>query len=151
VGGEGLGPAVSDAATLTALQNPTGSGQAQGFKFLYPYDKTVWPRGLLAPLLMWDWGLGDADAIRIQLTTTSGSFAWSGTFGRPAILAQTNGKFVRHPIPQDVWAMATDTAGGPTINNVTDRLVVSLTIAKAGLAYGPITETWTIAPARLAG
>jgi hypothetical protein len=42
--------------------------------------------------------------------------------------------------------MATNTAGGKS-----DRLTVSLTVAKAGVAYGPISETWTIAPARLAG
>jgi hypothetical protein len=32
-----------------------------------------------------------------------------------------------------------------------DTLTVSLTVAKGGVAYGPISETWTIAPARLAG
>ena len=47
--------------------------------------------------------------------------------------------------------MATDTAGGPTPNNVPDQLTVSLTVAKGGVAYGPISETWTIAPGRLAG
>ena len=28
---------------------------------------------------------------------------------------------------------------------------MSLTVAKGGVAYGPISETWTVAPARLAG
>jgi len=31
-----------------------------------------------------------------------------GTFGRPPILSQTGGKFIRHPIPQDVWDAATN-------------------------------------------
>jgi hypothetical protein len=122
-----------------------GDGQAQNLQFLYPYDGTVWPRGLLAPNLMWRWSLGDADAIRIELESTTGSFQWSGTFARPAILAQTGGTFKRHPIPQDVWKAATDTAGG------TDRLRVRLTIARNGQAYGPIEQLWTIAPARLSG
>ena len=39
--------------TLTALGEPERRRQAQGLAFLYPYDKTVWPRGLLAPLLQW--------------------------------------------------------------------------------------------------
>jgi hypothetical protein len=140
VGGEGLGPPVSNfpKATMPA---------AMGLKFVYPYDKTVWPRGMLAPLLMWDWAYEDADAIQINLKTTSGSFSWTGQFGRPA-LAKT---FVRHPIPQDVWDMATNTAGGPTPNKMPDLLVVSLTVAKGGTAYGPISETWTVAPGRLAG
>jgi hypothetical protein len=146
VGGEGLGTVVTDPATMTALGAPTGDGSAQGLTFLYPYDKTVWPRGILAPLLQWDWSIGDADAIKIDLETTTGSFSYSGTFGRPAILAMTGGKFIRMPIPEDVWDMATNTAGGKA-----DQLTVSLTVAKGGMAYGPISETWTIAPARLDG
>jgi len=145
VGGEGLGPAVTDAAALAALGAPSGNGAQQGLTFLYPYDKTVWPRGMLAPLLQWNWSTGDADAIQIQLSTTSGSFSYTGTFGRPAILQTTGGKFIRHPIPQDIWNAATDSAGGA------DKLTVSLIVEKGGTAYGPITETWTIAPARLSG
>jgi hypothetical protein len=151
VGGEGLGVAVADPGLIAALESPSGDGGAEGFKYIYPYDKTVWPRGLLAPNLMWDWSLGDADAIKIELSTTSGSFSWKGTFGRPAILAQTGGKFIRHPIPQDVWAMATNSAGGTTLDGSTDKLIVKLTVAMGGKAYGPISETWTVAPARLSG
>jgi len=145
VGGDGLGPGVADMTTLTALQNPSSDGQAEGLTLLYPYDKTVWPRGLLAPLVMWRSSLGDADAVRIDLKTTTGSFAWTGTFARPNILAQTGKPFIRHPIPQDIWEMATSTAGGA------DKLTMSLTIAKSGQAYGPISQTWTVAPARLSG
>src|SRR5208282_3742075 len=106
---------VASSSTLGALQSPTNNGQAQGLAFLYPYDQTVFPRGLLAPLLQWTWTTGDAEAIQIQLSTTSGSFSWTGTFAAPAILQQTGGKFIRMPIPQDVWTMATNTAGGPTV------------------------------------
>jgi hypothetical protein len=157
VGGEGLGTAVSDPATLAALKNPVSSGMAQQLTFLYPYDKTVFPRGLLAPLLQWSWSTGDADAIQIGLKTTSGSFSWTGTFARPAILAQTMSKFIRHPIPQDIWAIATNSAGGsiagatPDAGTTPDQLTVSLVVAKGGMAYGPISETWTIAPGRLEG
>jgi hypothetical protein len=151
VGGEGLGGAVTDSATLTALQTPANTPASVGLSMLYPYDQTVFPRGLLAPLLQWNWSTGDADAIQLQLTTSSGSFSWTGTFGRPAILAMTGGKFIRMPIPQDIWTIATNTAGGPTSNNMPDKLTVSLTIAKAGQGYGPISETWSIAPAELAG
>src|SRR5690606_1458686 len=103
VGGEGLGVAVTEQATLNALDNPTSNGSAENLRFLYPYDQTVWPRGMAAPLLMWDWTIGDADDVKITITTTSGSFSYSGTFGRPAILTQTGGPMVRHPIPQDAW------------------------------------------------
>ncbi len=32
-----------------------------------------------------------------------------------------------------------------------DQLIVNLTVAKGGVAYGPITETWTVAPGLLTG
>jgi hypothetical protein len=70
VGGDGLGPAVSDGATLTALGSPASDGSAENLRFIYPYDGTVWPRGLLAPNLMWRWSVGDADAIQIDLETS---------------------------------------------------------------------------------
>jgi len=151
VGGEGLGVAVTDPTTLNALDNPTSDGQAEGLTLLYPYDDTIFPRGLLAPLLQWDWSQGDADAVKIELVTSSGSFTYSGTFGRPAILAQTGTPMVRHPIPQDAWTMATNSAGGQTIDNSPDTLEMRLTIAKGGVGYGPIVRTFRVAPARLAG
>jgi hypothetical protein len=151
VGGEGLGVPVTDQATLDALKNPTMNGAAQGLTFLYPYDATVWPRGILAPLLQWRWSLSDADAVKIDISNTSGSFSWSGTFGRPAILTTTKGSFTRHPIPQDVWDMATNSAGGRTASGQPERLTVKLTIAKGGVGYGPVTETWGVANARLTG
>jgi hypothetical protein len=149
VGGEGLGGAV-DQATANALANPTGDGTAQGLKMLYPYDRTVFPRELLAPLLQWDWSIGDADAIRIDLVTTSSSFVWSGTFSRPPILQQSGGKFIRHPIPQDIWEIATNTAG-TMIHNVRDQLTVKITLAKNGQGYGPLSQTWDVAPGSLKG
>lgn len=151
VGGEGLGPAVTDQPTLTALDNPSSDGSAEGLSLLYPYDDVIWPRGLLAPLLMWDWSIGDADAVKIELQTASGSFTYSGTFGRPAILSQTGGNMVRHPIPQDAWTMATNSAGGQTLDMQPDTVEMRVTIAKDGVGYGPLTRTWRVAPGRLAG
>jgi hypothetical protein len=149
VGGEGLGPKVSDQATLHALNNPSSDGSAQKLVYLYPYDKTVWPRGMLAPLLQWSSTVGDADAVKIEMSTTSGSFSYSGTFGRPMLLG--NNPFVHHPVPQDMWDAATNSAGGLTTDGKPDRLTVKLTIAKGGMGYGPISETYTVAPGRLTG
>ncbi len=151
VGGEGLGTTVTDTATQTALATPANNGIAQNLTLLYPYNATVWPRGMLAPLVQWSWSIGDADAIQIQLSTTSGSFSWTGTFARPAILTTTGGKFIRMPIPQDIWALATNSAGGPTSNGMPDRLTMNLVLASGGVGYGPISENFTIAPGRLDG
>ncbi len=151
VGGEGLGTAVGDPSVLAAFASPAGDGQAEELRFLYPYDGTVWPRGMLAPLLMWSWTHGDADAVKLELRTESGSFAWTGTFARPEILATTGGKFVRHPIPQGIWELATNSAGADRPGGGRDGLVVKLIVARQGQAYGPITQTWQVAPARLSG
>ncbi len=179
VGGEGLGGSVMDPGTLAALQSPSNNGSAENLVFIYPYDGTVWPRQMLAPLLMWSWSLPDgstadggpaadgatpadsgsgdagaimanADAVMISLTTTSGSFSWTGTFSRPPLLAAGQ-PFVRLPIPQDIWAMATNSAGGTTSGGAMDELTVGLTVASGGVGYGPITETWPVAPGGLPG
>ena len=146
VGGQGLGAPITDKGVLGALDDPGSDGSALNLKLVYPYDGTVFPRGVLAPLVAWDWSKGDADAIKIDLSTKSGSFQWSGSFGRPAILADTGGKFVQHPIPQDVWERASNSASGKA-----DPLTVAVTVASAGAAYGPIQQHWVIADARLSG
>ncbi len=97
VGGEGLGPAV-DPATMKVLNGaPTAPGS---MKVLYPYEKTVWPLGILAPLIQWSAvPQGSGDAVAISLTAAG--FEFKGTFGRPKALA-AGAALRRHPIPQDV-------------------------------------------------
>ena len=90
---------MTDAPTLSALQSPTSNGSAQGLAFLYPYDQTVFPRGLLAPLIQWTWSTGNADAIQISLKTTSGSFSYTGTFSAPPILKHDGRQLHSHAHP----------------------------------------------------
>jgi hypothetical protein len=138
VGGEGPGAALPDAglATLKA------AAQAEATrKLVYPYQGTVFPRGLLAPLIQWNGG--DADGVRIHLETKNQYYVYDGFFAKPA--AAAGGTFQRHPIPQDVWKAITQTAGGDeTIN-------LALTFLVAGAASGPLSQTWIVAPARLSG
>ena len=145
VGGEGLGPKVTDQAILNALDNPTSNGSAQGLALLYPYDKMVWPRGLLAPLLMWNWTVGDADAIKIEIKSTGGPSATRApsaaprSWPRPAASSsvipsrRTSGTWPRtaQAVPTTSWSSAS-------------RL-------RRAARGGPISETWSIAPARPAG
>lgn len=137
VGGEGLGPAVPS-TLVTLLDGPASAG----FKLLYPYDQTVWPIGLLAPLLQWAAPpAGTGDGVLIQLS--SSYFQFKGYFGRPAALA-SGAAFVRHPIPQDVWKAATRSAGG-------ESLSLKVVVASSGTVYGPLTATWPVASGRLRG
>src|SRR6185369_4269529 len=138
--------AITDKDLLAALDKPGSDGAGEKLKLVNPYDGTVFPRGVLAPLVAWDWSKGDADAVKIELSTKSGSFHWSGSFGRPAILADTKGPFVQHPIPQDVWERASNSALGKA-----DPLTLAVTVAKGNEAFGPIEQHWVVAEARLSG
>jgi len=146
VGGQGLGVAITDKAVLEALDKPGSDGTDSKLKLVYPYDGTVFPRGVLAPLIAWDWSKGDADAVKLELSNESGSFRWSGSFGRPAILTASGGPFVQHPIPQDVWERASNSASGKA-----DPLTLAVTVASGKEAYGPIKQQLVIADARLSG
>ncbi len=139
VGGEGPGGPLTP-AEVAALKEPPTSDST--LAFLYPYDKTVWPRGLLAPLLQWTQGHRDPTAVSIHLE--SKTFVYDGYFGRPAALASSD-PFVRHPIPQDVWHQATESTSG------TDTLAVSVAFLAGGASVGPLVRSWTVAPAILEG
>ncbi|MEO8797757.1 MAG: hypothetical protein ABI551_07725, partial [Polyangiaceae bacterium] len=132
VGGFGVGGAVTDPTAFPGA--PTADAN---LKVLYPYDGTVWPRGILPPLLQWT---GDKawDGLYIHLKETT--YEWSGTFSKPG-LAPT---FVDHPIPIDVWKQLTQSNQG-------EDVTVTIELTAGGTVYGPVTETWKIASAPLKG
>mgnify|MGYP001179135207 CR=1 FL=1 len=134
VGGEGEGAGV-DAATAAVLRG--AATQDPNLAWLYPYDKTVWPRGILAPLLQWKPGdQGDYDAVAIKISENN--FEYEGMFARTAT------PFAHHPIPQAAWKQMLTSNGG-------EDVTVTLVFAKGGAAYGPITEKWKIAASPLKG
>jgi hypothetical protein len=134
VGGSGPGGQVSPGGQATLTGTPTAD---QGLAWLYPYDKTVWPQGLLAPLLQWQPGaVGNYDAIYIHLQEKG--LDYKGFFAKNAA------PFVNHPILQNAW----DTL---SYSNQGDPVTVTLVFSSGGKAYGPLTETWTIAQGTLTG
>ena len=134
VGGAGPGAAVP-AATVAVLGGTPATDT--GLAWLYPYDKTVWPQGLLAPLLQWTPGAtGHYDAIYIHLQESG--FEYKGYFANPAT------PFVNHPILQSAW----DTL---SYSNQGEAVTVTLVFSSGGKAYGPLTETWNIAQGSLTG
>ncbi len=131
VGGEGEGGPV-DPTTLTTLgSTPT----ADATTLLYPYDRTVWPKDLLAPLLQWA-PARSYDAVRITLTCPN--FTFEGSF------AKTATPFLHHPIPQTAWRRASTQCAG---SDASLRVV----FAAGGQAYGPLTQTWRMASGSLKG
>src|SRR5262249_34669776 len=63
VGGDGPGGEVSPAQKGTLTGTATMDASVQ---LLYPYDGTVWPRGLLPPLLQWNPGAHHFDSVYLQ-------------------------------------------------------------------------------------
>ena len=105
-------------------------------KILYPYDKTVMPRGLTAPLLQFSPGNVPPEDAKVSISAPT--FSWDafihvGAPGTPQL-----------SIPQDIWDGALETAGGT-------NLTVSVTKAAKGVAYGPAKTSIIVAPASLRG
>jgi hypothetical protein len=111
-----------------------GSGSAHGMRLLYPYDGTVFPRGVLAPPLMWD----GADAEFVYLHIKSTRFEYKGCL-KPTAPSQL-------AIPADVWKAAGEKTMGPS-----DPFSVELTLMNASVVTGPVSEQITIAQATLKG
>ena len=140
VGGEGPGGPVDD-DTKDVLDDDTPNDD-DSLKWLYPYDETVFPLGLLSPLLMWtESSEGAVEAIALHIH--GGEYDYRGYFGRPPSLDDA-APFVRHPIPQEVWQAATLSARGT-------MLTIELTVAIDGKAYGPIERKLKIADGKLKG
>jgi hypothetical protein len=134
VGGNGPGapPSTTQTGTLngTPFADPTVS-------ILYPYDGTVWPQGLLAPLLQWDPGPYAFDSVYIHIKESN--YEYKGYFASNSL-----SPFINVPIPSSAWSTMAYSNGG-------EPVTISLIFGQGANAYGPYTETWTIAQATLQG
>ncbi|MEP7052701.1 MAG: hypothetical protein ABJB12_20200, partial [Pseudomonadota bacterium] len=115
-----------------------GSGGPKGvgpdaFRFLYPYDNTVFPRGLLAPSLQFAGAVAAATYLKI----TTSNFSYSAFAAAPTPTRVT--------IPEDVWKGMTESAGG------SDPVKVQVSELVNGVVTGPIEEQWSIAQGSLKG
>jgi hypothetical protein len=128
-------------AGVIALGGSSFSGDpVVGGKLLYPYDKTVWPLGLTSPLLMWNTTqAGDV----YHLHYSEKNYTFDGYY----TLASTPGQM---RLDQSWWDRIT---ASNDAKNAADPLSFSLSrydgVAK--VAYGPASQTWTVAPESLQG
>ena len=104
-------------------------------KWLYPYDGTVFPGGIGAPVLQWSQG-ATADGVYVHLLSQKYEFTGCYKGSSPPEL----------PIPEKEWATAFAQSGGKG-----DPLAVEITTIKGGVVSGPIKETWTFAIGSLKG
>jgi hypothetical protein len=123
------GVSAADAQKLKA-----GGGSPGTLKLLYPYDGTVFPRGMLAPDLMWDGPAASAAYVHIK----SMIFEYWGCL-KPTAAG-------RITLPQDAW----DKAGQRTKGKA-DIYTVELSLLNQGTVTGPITSHFQIAQAAIKG
>ena len=124
-----------DAASKASLTAAT-SADPDVTKLLYPYDGTVFPRGLAAPELMWSGGsAADLYSVHIHETGMDYTFFFAGSNPQ------------RQTIPADEWLkLVSSSAGGPA--------TVTLTRLKGGAggsAYVSAVQHWTLSTADLRG
>ncbi|HEY8091409.1 MAG TPA: hypothetical protein VIF09_26275 [Polyangiaceae bacterium] len=133
VGGSGPGGPVS-AGTQTILGGtPTAPDGGAELGWLYPYDQTVWPRGILAPLLQW---ATTHTLSAVYIHVTEANYEFKGFYSGTALVNQ--------PIDATAWRQA-------TYGNSGDKLHVSVVVTDGTTAWGPISEDWIIAPGVLQG
>jgi hypothetical protein len=135
---QGAGDPGPSAGNKGALGGPPQAdpGGANATKILYPYDKTVMPRGLTAPLLQFSPGTIPPEDALVTLSATF--FSWKG------FIHVMNSGVPQFSVPQDIWDAALETAGG-------QKLTLAVTKAAAGVAYGPAQTSIIVAPASLRG
>lgn len=138
------------ASIATALDNAgTTPSDPAVSSILYPYDKTVFPLGLTAPLVMWTAPTGGShatDVYRLQLKENSYTYDVYATTPLPA--TSPGPSAAQWGIAQAVWDRVTASNGGPA-----DPLQVVLSRYDAGTmtATASASMAWTIAPASLRG
>ncbi|MEO9235143.1 MAG: hypothetical protein ABI421_17495, partial [Polyangiaceae bacterium] len=132
VGGEGLGGAVDGGVegSLTTTNNPPTTKAELGW--LYPYDKTVFPRGQFAPLLQWESSLTGISAVYIHLSEAGYDFQGYYAVSGPSQYHQ--------PIDQAAWAQATNSNTGDNLH-----VEVKLMSSSNGVV-GPIARDLIVAP-----
>jgi hypothetical protein len=126
-----MNPAGIDSATAKALMQ---GGAGASVRLLYPYEGTVFPKGLIAPLLMWDGP--DADLVSVHLH--SSLVDYRGCF-KPSGPNQLQ-------FPQAIWDQATARTGGAT-----DPYLLEVTTSSKGTVTGPVAAHLVVAKATLKG
>jgi hypothetical protein len=127
-------PAPLTAAQATALKAGGGSPDSS-MKWLYPYDGTVFPGGILPPVLQWAQS-SKPDGVLVHLK--SSTFDYKGCFA-----GTSPGQI---PLPSAAWNTAFQQNTGSA-----DPITVELSTITGGKVSAPITEKWTFALGSLKG
>jgi hypothetical protein len=123
-------PANASPAVITALKGATAKDTT--IQWAYPYDGTVFPRGLGSPKLMWNNG-GAADIYYVHITSSTFELEAFSTVPPPS----------RYAFGTATWQKFVDSTAGAS----------DLTVARWGgtAATVAVQHKWTIAPASMRG
>lgn len=113
----------------------TPSGDDPLLTLVYPYDQTVFPRGLLGPEIQWNGG-GASDVYKIRATSETFEFTTWAAIPPPS-------RFAFPQLPSDVWKLMTNSTDG--------QVKLDVQRHDGAQAFTAKTQTWTVAPASLAG
>jgi hypothetical protein len=130
---ETLDPGGASAAQEALLRAATAADPATGWQ--YPYDHTVFPRGLPAPELMWRGGAA-GDLVLAHYVTDYVDVELFAKATSPARLA----------LDAAPWRALSESGHGGAL-----ALTVARLPAGAAAATRLVAQTWTIAPGRLPG
>jgi len=122
------------ASTVTSLE--AGGTVDPAMKWLYPYDQTIFPGGLLAPVLQWAPQSGTTTAVYLHMK--SDLFEYKGCFAQKSPMQLT--------VPAAAWNGAWNQSNGAS-----DPVEVQITTIAGTTVSGPITEHWTFALGSLKG
>ncbi|HVZ70899.1 MAG TPA: hypothetical protein VHJ20_00875 [Polyangia bacterium] len=125
-------PGTLNPQDMTKLETGGTGGDAQ-FKWLYPYDGTVFPRGLTAPTLQF----GGTGTRATYTTITAPHFKYQQ-------IANINDP-LRVVIPPAIWKGVGLTVGPK------DKITATVTKLAGDTATGPLTRSWFVAPATING
>jgi hypothetical protein len=123
-------------AQADAEKLKTTAGAAGSLRVLYPYDGTVFPRGMLAPDLMWDGDGGAAEVVYVHVKSMI--FEYWGCF-KPTAPGRVT-------LPQDAW----DKAGQRSLGKG-DDYSIELSVMSGGAVTGPAKLRVEIAQAAIKG
>jgi hypothetical protein len=122
-------------SSATQSQLEAGGTADSQFAWLYPYDQTVWPRGLLPATLQ----LAGTSATDAYVHITASTLDYKGFFAPPA-------GPLRVALSQPMWNAVLS-----AISSSKDPVKVDVTKLFNGNITGPATETWFVAQGNLRG
>ncbi|MEZ4380764.1 MAG: hypothetical protein R3A79_05425 [Nannocystaceae bacterium] len=141
---QGAEATTSVAVKITKTLDPDGlagqfenpSGADPGMSIVYPYDMTVFPLNVAAPVVQWN-GVQNGDLYKLHIVEEYVDYTTYFSTNVPA----------RHLIPEEDWAMIAESGQGAK----SDPIAFSLQRKSGGTVYEPVEQTWRVAQARLPG